>query len=235
VRKAGGDVHADGAFVFEERGRQGLAFLAIVPATTELQPLLLPIHLPWRGPDARLDLGAVALSGAPQLVVRDREGRPLASERIGFCRAGWANVQDRGLRFRTDAEGRWLGPKLMAGDAIVVPAAGWEFDADDLTDGALDLPFRTVLTGTGLAGNGPWTIAVPRGELEVEVRAADGSQPRGTLFVQDRTVGFPGQVLLRQLSPGPLRLWIATEGHPGMAADVVIPARGRAQLHLSLP
>jgi hypothetical protein len=67
------------------------------------------------------------------------------------------------------------------------------------------------------------------------VRAADGSQPRVVMFVQDRRVAFAGQLVLRQLPPGPLRLWIATESHPGRAAEVVIPARGRARLHLSLP
>jgi hypothetical protein len=214
----------------EERGRTGLAFLAIVPTTADLRPLLLPIHLPWRGPDARLDLGAIALSGAPQLVVRDSEGKPLARERMGFFRTGWTNVQDRELQFPTDTEGRWLGPKLEAGDAIVVPAAHWDLGDEDLHGGGLDLPFRTVL-----AGSGPWSIAIPGGELEVDVLTADGSKPRAVVFVQDRSVAFAGQLLLRQLPPGPLRLWIASESHPGLAADVVIPARRRARLHVSLP
>jgi hypothetical protein len=228
-RAARGTATADGAFAFEDRGRSGLAFLAIVPAAADQPPLLLPIHLPWRGPDARLDLGAIALSGALQLAVRDTDGKPLARERIGFFRAGWTNVQERELRFRTDTDGRWLGPKPEAGDAIVVPAAHWDLDEDDQQDGALDLPFRTVL-----AGGGPWTITVPGGELEVDVAGADGSKPRAVVFVQDRSVAFAGQLRLRQLPPGPMRLWIATESHPGMAAEVVIPARGRARLHVPL-
>ena len=92
------------------------------------------------------------------------------------------------------------------------------------------VPFRTVL-----AGDGPWTIAVPDGELELAVAAANGERLDAVVVFGDNEVGAKGgAVQLRGLPHGPLRAFVSAPGHRSAIVDVVVGPEPRT-LRIELP
>lgn len=209
----------------------GLSFLAVVPASASLRPRLVPAILPLPGVDGRVDLGKVALRAEAELRVLDGEGHPMADTPIGFTRVGWHDVRERGPAFVTDDQGGWMGPDLVAGDSITVPAAAWDIEqeASEGEQAVVDVPVRMVLQGAG-----PWRVRVPAGQLLIDVKREDGNPVRARVFVGDRSVMVSGPTLLRQLPPGKLQLKIAAPECKPVVVDTEVPANGKGELQIKL-
>lgn len=210
----------------------GLSFVAVVPFDNQLRPRLLPVSLPYRGVDRQIDVGKVTLASQPALRILGADGKPLAAAAIGMLRVGWHNVRERGPAFAIDDAGGFLGPDPRAGDAIVVPAAPWdiELEAEDGQELVVDLPFRTVLTGSA-----PWTIQVPAGQLRLDIHDKNGEPVTARVFVGDRSVLVRGPTLLRQLPPGKLDLVLTAIDRKTLQTTVEVPASGRGELSVELP
>ncbi|MEZ5967060.1 MAG: carboxypeptidase-like regulatory domain-containing protein [Planctomycetota bacterium] len=210
----------------------GLHALAVRPERADLRPLLLPIALPHRTEaGATLDLGEIRLRSDPALRVVQADARP-HDGRVGFLRLGWHDVRQPPPTFALDSEGGWLGPMPRAGDAVVVPAAEYDLEAQARGDRipSVVVPFRTVLQG-----DGPWTVTLPRGELLVEAANDEGEGLDAHVFVADRSVSFTGRVVLRQLPPGELPLVITARGHRSASCLATVPASVRGEVRVVLP
>lgn len=218
---------------FDLPGKQvGLAFVAVVPFDLKLRPRLLPVSLPYRGVDSRVDVGKVALLDHALVRVLGADGKPLGGVMAGLTRVGWHDLRERGPMFPTDDDGGFLGPDPRAGDAIVVPAAAWDLEQEPGDDQQLvvDVPFRTVL-----AGSGPWTIQVPGGELALDIHDKEGKPIKARVFVGDRSIAVEGPTLLRQLAPGKVELVITAIDRKTMFATAEVPANGRGTFAVELP
>jgi hypothetical protein len=182
----------------------GRTLLEVVPADRALRPRLMWIVLPERGTAPRLDLGDVVVHERAQLRVLAADGRALAGREVSWARAGCQEVAHM-RKFALDEDGGWLGPDLLAGDALVVRAS------DDA------VPFRTVLAGVG-----PWTITAPDGRLELDVVDDQGAPCKVTCVVgdHDRLVR-PGKPLLG-LPRGRSTLYLSAEGFRTAIVDAVV-------------
>lgn len=210
---SGGDEHDEPDLVPCPDGRfalpcaaSGLALLEVAPLAAGVGARFVWVTVPRREQQPLLELGDVVLGGPPQLRVLDADGRPPPDATVGFARAG---LQEPG-ELRTwplAADGAWRGPDLRTGDAVVV----------QLDDEAL--PFRTVLSG-----DGPWTIAVPRGELVLQVVDAVGELLPATVVIGDLEIDADFARPLRGLPHGPLRCHVAA---PGRRCAIVTTTIGR--------
>lgn len=196
---------------------RGLWLLRIAPERQDLLPRLLWLFLPERGDGVRVDLGALVLKKQSSLRVLDRDGRPLRDTQVGFTRT---NHLDPGatVPFSLDEQGHWVGPDVRDGDAIVIAGE------DD------DPPFRTVL-----AGDGPWEVRLPAGELRLVVENERGEPIEVEGVFDDVDLEIDGERLLRNLTPGPHSLIVGAEGRQTAIVAVDIPAAGRADVTIKLP
>ncbi len=86
-----------------------------------------------------------------------------------------------------------------------------------------------------LAGDGPWTLRLPAGEVELDVRDEHGAPVAATVFAGDDCVDVSGPTRLRRLRPGPQRLFVAAVDREFAIVDVDVPATGRAAVDVTLP
>jgi len=193
--------------------RAGAHVLAIRPRREDLRPRLLALSLPDRGPDAALDLGTVRLEATPRLRVVYATA-PFEGT-ASLARLGWSDLREL-PEAPVGADGVWLGLEPRAGDVLVVPAAGWTLETFPTSEGpAVLVPCRTELEG-----DGPWTVELPTGRIDLEIRDPAGAPLDATVFVADRAVAVQGGVQLRQLPLAPCTLWITAEGRRSVRVDV---------------
>ena len=230
------EIDAGGAFVCASE-HTGLAMLVVTPYGDPDRRRVLPIVLPPRGDDALVEVGTVDIDAEPRLRLTDGTGAPLTEGKVVLWRTGWSDVREEdGPVFGVDAEGRFRGPEPRAGDAILVlpPETDDEVVAAS-PDGAAPVPVRDLVVHAALNGAGPWTVALPTGELVLDVRGPDGQPIAGRAFLGARAPQLSGPVRLRRVPTGPQRIFVAAEGHQSAVVDVVVPERGAATVKLVLP
>jgi hypothetical protein len=189
----------------------------------------VPVLLPPRADDAVVDVGTIVLGGPPRLTLLDAAGDGFADGAAGLVRAGWHDVREPAPRFPVDHEGRWYGPPPRAGDAIEVRAA-----TPETADG--EPPVRDLRVRFPLTGDGPWSLTLPNGEVELDVRDERGEPLAATVFAGDDCVTVHGPTRLRRLRPGAQRLFVAAEKRQSAIVDVVVPADGaRPRVDVALP
>ncbi len=195
----------------------GASHLEIVPERSDLCRTVVACSLPHRADGARLDLGVLRLSPTPQITVRDAKGAPLAGAAAKLVRSGF-----RPHPAELDANGAWLDLAPRAGDAFVV----------DLPHGddEVALPFRTVLRG-----DGPWTLQMPAGRLDLQVRDEQGAPVVAFVFVADESIYHQTDLHLIGLRPGPQRLFVVAEHFQTAIVTTTIPATGPKSLRVTLP
>ena len=195
----------------------GMALLEVAPVDEALRGRRLLVPVPERGATSRVELGDVRVGGPAPLVVRDASGKRRRGAAVGWQRAGW---QAAGITadWPLDARGEWLGPDLQAGDGIVVPASSDR------------VAFRTVL-----AGAGPWELQLPAGQLALAITDARGAPlPATVTWRDDHAVAAAGELLLRGLPCGRLRLYVGAAGHRSAVVDADVDTTART-LRIVLP
>lgn len=205
----------------------GLRLLTVL-ADDQRQPRVVPIVLPPRGADVVVDVGTLALGGAPRLLLLDSDGEALVDGKVGLLRPGWSDLNAGGLAFPVDAGGEWFGPDPRVGDAILVAGNDDEGEPDAIRTRTLDVRFP-------IDGQGPWTLRLPGGEIDVDVRDEQGEPLTANVFVGSECVELEQPTRLRRLWPGLQRLFVAAEGHQSAIVDVTVPATGRAAVKVVLP
>lgn len=218
---------ADGGSFELASKHEGLVFAVVVPRDAKLRPAILPVTLPHRGVAVRADLGKLAVSAAPQFVVLGADGKAKGDVLAEVVRTGWHDVRKRGPMFPLDGDGGLLAPPLRAGDAVVVPADGWEIDRE-AAEGevpVVDLPFRTLLEG-----NGPWQVKVPTGELAVTLKDKAGVPVDGRIFLADRSIAVAGKLHLRQVPPGQHQIVVVARDRKSVLCTVEVKAEGQSEL-----
>jgi len=193
------------------RRRAGWSLLEVAAAAPGLRPRLLWVNVPPARPEATLDLGEVALGSVPQLRVVDASGAPLSDAIVRWARPGWHQAGEPEA-WPLDAEGGWRGPDLRAGDVVFARR-----DEDHVE--------HRVLFG----GEGPLTIELPAARLDLEVVDATGTLLAGEVTFLDRSERIEGgQVELRGLPAGRLRLYVGMHGHRSAIVDVVVTAEPKS-------
>ena len=86
-----------------------------------------------------------------------------------------------------------------------------------------------------LSGPGPWNVALPTGELRLDVRGTDGKPVACLAFVGAVSTPLSGSTRLRRVPTGPQRVFVAAEGHQSAVIDVVVPERGAVSVDVVLP
>jgi hypothetical protein len=218
---------ADGAFRLTTE-RTGMQCIELLPDRLDLLARSIFVPLPECSDDAKVDLGPLVLGGTSPLRVCSADGKPAAPVCAGLVRAGFQQP-GQPMRFDLDAEGRWLGPELRAGDAIVVEPRLSE-DRFNRAVGKEAVPFRSVLTGQG-----PWTIVPPAGVLALTVTGSTRDDGLAFAHFGDFSCWVQGPLELIGLVPGPLRLYLSAPGCQTAIVDTVIPATGRKELQVTLP
>lgn len=220
---------ASGRFVVEIAAT-GLGMLHIrVPGQPGSR--LVPVVLPPLADDAVVEVGDVVVGGPPAVRVVDGNGQPMVGA-VALLRPGWVDVTGwadviRGLPcFPLGADGALAAPDAQAGDVMVLP--GRRQSGED------EPAVFDVSVSWPLAGAGPWTLTVPPGELDLQVRGADGEPMEARVFVGRDSFEVEGSCLLRRLPIGPLRLFVAAKGHRTAVVDLDVVA-GRQSLPLVLP
>jgi hypothetical protein len=203
----------DGAFALEAtRSRRQVPdqFVEIVPADPALWPRLVPVTVPEPGVARTVDLGELRLQVGPQLRVVDAAGTPMREAKAACGRAGWQTV-DEWPQWPLDENGVWRGQDLRAGDSVVIEREH-------------HLAFRTVLQG-----DGPWTLTMPAGLIDILIVTADGAPLHAMLVVGDESVETEsGHARLRGLRPGPTRIWVSAAGHRSAVVDAVVSTAPQA-------
>lgn len=206
--EAGARWHAfpTGSFTLP-RDREGLAFVEIEPQDAALRGRRVFVNVPARGSADEAQLGDVEVGGPPQLVLRDAAGKPLRDAVVGWQRAGFQEAGSAS-EWPLDRRGEWHGPDLQAGDVIVVPGD------------AQRLPCRFELTG-----DGPFECTLPDGQLDLGISDERGNALDATVtFLDQWEYARNGGLSLRGLRHGPLRLFVAAEGHASAVVDTVVTA-----------
>ena len=194
----------------------GLALLHIVPENKDLQPRAIWVQLPDRAENATVDLGSVVLSKEPMLRVLGAGGKLLTDAIVYYDRPGLTEV-DAMLEAYTTDDGAWRGPDLFAGDAVVV-----QLDEDAV-------PFRTLLVG-----DGPWTIELPTGAIDLKVVGPKGKTMPCYFLVDDLAIDFEGEHAVRGLALGKHEVVITAEGF--RAALLTVDVTNEPQtLRVTLP
>ncbi len=184
--------------------KTGRALLEITPEDPRLAPRLAWITLPQRDAARRLELGDVALRAGPQLVVAAVDGRPLPGAEVSWARAG--HQEAGSMRdFAVGEDGVWMGPDLMAGDALLVRA-----DEDAV-------PLRTVLEGPG-----PWVVKVPAGALALELVDEHGAPTRAWCVLGDHEDLLEPGAVLKGLPPGEHTLYLSAAGYQTAVVRVTV-------------
>jgi hypothetical protein len=229
------EIDGNGAFALASE-HAGLAMLVVTPDGDPERRRVLPIVLPPRGDDVLVEVGTVDIDAEPRLRLVDGSGAPLTEGKVVFWRTGWSDVrEDSGPVFSFDRDGRFRGPEPRAGDAILVlPPERTDDRAAAAAGGAaeatLDLTVHAALQGAG-----PWTVALPTGELRLDVRGTDGKPVACLAFVGAVSTPLSGPTLLRRVPTGPQRLFVAADGHQSAVVDVVVPERGAVSVQVKLP
>lgn len=208
----------------------GLGWLFVRPDDTALHPRLVPVPLPWRGDDAHVDLGRIALSRRPQLRLLAADGTPLRRG-IALLRPGRSDFRERCFRIAALAEdGSWLGPDLRAGDGVLLPTD------DEPAPGpagvpTVDLPFRAVLDDTPSR-----ELRLPSGSLHLHVDGADGAPiAKATVLLADSMWPLSAELAIRQLPAGQHRLLLGAAGHRTAIVEVTLEDGEHRELRLVLP
>jgi hypothetical protein len=94
---------------------------------------------------------------------------------------------------------------------------------------------RDLRVSFPLAGDGPWTLRLPAGELDLDVRDERGEALNATVFAGDDCVEVKGPTRLRRLRPGAQRLFVAADGRMSAVVDVAVPERGTTKVDVVLP
>lgn len=195
----------------------GFALLEIAAEDDAVPPRVLWVNVPERGAATHVDLGDLVLGGPPQLRVLGADGAPLAQGEVGCLRAGWQQAGEASV-WPLSADGGWRGPDLRAGDTVVV-----ELDGDAV-------PFRQQLLG-----DGPWTVQVPTGRLQLQVVDAEGEPVAATVVFGDAyAASDKGELQLQPLPPGPLRLYVSAPRCRSQVVDAVVAAEPQT-LRVVLP
>lgn len=214
---------ASGRFVVETAAT-GLGMLHIrVPGQPGSR--LVPVVLPPRADDAVVEVGDVVVGGPPAVRVVDGNGQPMVGA-VALLRPGWVDVNGYLPCFPLGADGALAAPDAQAADVMVLP--GRRQSGED------EPAVFEVSVSWPLAGAGPWTLTVPSGELDLQVRGADGEPLAARVFVGRDSLRVNGACLLRRLPIGPLRLFVAAKGHRTAVVDLDVVA-GRQSLPLVLP
>jgi hypothetical protein len=197
--------------------KAGFALLEIAGEDAAVPPRGLWVNVPERGTATHIDLGDIVLGGSPQLRVLGADGAPLATGKVGYLRAGWQQAGEASV-WPLSADGGWRGPDLQAGDTIVV-----ELDGDAV-------PFRQQLVGEG-----PWTVQMPPGRLQLQVVDAEGEPVAATVVFGDAyAASDKGMLQLQPLPLGPLRLYVSAPRHRSVVLDVDITHSATAR-RIELP
>jgi hypothetical protein len=230
------EIDADGAFVFASE-HTGLAMLVVTPDGDPDRRRVLPIVLPPRGDAAFVEVGTVDIDAEPRLRLTDGTGAPLTEGRVVLWRTGWSDVREAdGPVFGVDSEGRFRGPEPRAGDAIVVlPPERSDEEAATPPEGAAAEATIDLSVHAALSGSGPWTVALPKGELLLDVRGTDGEPVACRAFVGAVSARLSGSTRLRRVPTGPQRVFVAADGHQSAVVEVVVPERGAVTVRLVLP
>jgi hypothetical protein len=230
------EIDEDGAFVITSE-YSGLAMLVVTPDGDPERRRVLPIVLPPRGDDVFVEVGTVDIDAEPGLRLTDATGAPLTEGKVVFWRTGWSDVRDGSQPvFGVDREGRFRGPEPCAGDAILVlPPERTDEDASAPAAAAAAEPTVDLTVHAPLSGPGPWTVALPTGELRLAVRGNDGQPVACRAFVGAVSTSLSGPTRLRRVPTGPQRLFVAADGHQSATIDVVVPPSGGASVEVVLP
>lgn len=210
-------VVADGRVGLQRRAGWSLIEFAPARGAADLRARTMWVRVP--APDRTqpvLDLGDIVLGGPPQLRVVGADDKPIDGAEVGYARPGWQQAGESS-KWPIDAQGAWLGPDLRDGDCVVV-------QVDDAS-----LPFRTVLHGAG-----PWTITPPTGELRIVLVAPDGSPLAGGVTARDHFVEGTGEIVLRGLPEGAIRLHVGAVGSRSAIVDTTVTSTPRT-VRVELP
>jgi hypothetical protein len=230
------EVDGNGAFALTSE-HTGLAMLVVTPDGDPERRRVLPIVLPPRGDAAFVEVGTVDIDAEPRLRLTDATGAPLTEGKVVFWRTGWSAVSD-GFSpvFGVDRDGRFRGPEPRAGDAILVlPPESTDEDASAPPADAAAEPTIELVVHAALSGAGPWNVALPTGELRLDVRGTDGKPVACRAFVGAVSAPLTGPTRLRRVPTGPQRVFVAAEGHQSAVIEVVVPERGAASVEVVLP
>jgi hypothetical protein len=230
------EIDGNGAFVITSE-HAGLAMLVVTPDGDPERRRVLPIVLPPRGDDVFVEIGTVDIDTEPKLRLTDATGAPLTAGKVVFWRTGWSDVRE-GFHpvFGVDSEGRFRGPEPRAGDAILVlPPERTDEDAATLPAGATAEPMHDLTVHAPLSGPGPWTVALPSGELRLDIRGLDGKPVACRAFVGAVSTRLFGPTRLRRVPTGPQRVFVAADGHQSATIEVEVPASGGALIEVVLP
>lgn len=188
-----------------ESEQDRLCFLCIRPRDEALRPRLVAVPMPERGDAARVELGRIVLGPTPQLVLHDAAGMPRSNALARLLRAGYGDFRNDNLPlFPCDERGGWLGPDLVPGDGILVPATA-----------AGELPLRHVVTSTE-----PVVVSTPSGRLRLRVMDETRAALRATVLLRECLWPCDGELQLTQLPRGPLVLFVAAAGHRGARLEI---------------
>jgi hypothetical protein len=208
----------DGAVALSSE-QDRLCFLYVRPIAPELRPRLIAVPMPARADDARVDLGRIALTSAPQLALRSADGSLAAGNRAQLLRPGYGCFHGGVLPwFPLDERGRWLGPDLMVGDGVLVPGSK-----------PGELPLRHVVRDRA-----PAVATTPTGRLRLRVRDADGNPLAATVLVRDCAFACAGELELGQVPPGPMVLFVLAEGSKTARIELPIDASSGPKETLSI-
>ncbi|MBK9386236.1 MAG: hypothetical protein IPN34_15595 [Planctomycetes bacterium] len=214
---------------------EGLFFLVVQAKDADFPARIMPVCLPARGVDVRVDLGDVIVGVPAPLTLELPEDASTEGHALAWQRIGWMDTDDA-WPFPFDHRGRWYGPDLAAGDVLRWIAPELESEDEEPASNSAVPPVLDVEVRWVLEGSGPWNLRVPTGEVLLDLRTEDDATQRFSILVGTQEFrAEPGSVVLRYLAPGPQRLVLSAEGHQTAIVDVEVSEERRVEAKIVLP
>jgi hypothetical protein len=214
---------------------EGLFFLVVQAKDADVPARIMPVFLPTRGVDVRVDLGDVIVGARSPLTLELPEDASTEGHALAWQRIGWMDTDDA-WPFPVDSRGRWHGPDLAAGDVLRWMAPEPESEDEEPGSDPAVPPIHDVEVRWVLEGPGPWNLQVPTGEMLLDLRTEDGARQRFSILVGTQEFrAEPGSVVLRYLPPGPQRLFVSADGHQTAIVDVEVSEERRVEAKIVLP
>ncbi len=201
----------------------GTVLLTLLPLSQGLWPQVLPVVVPEPGEDVSVDLGRIRMDRLP-LELQSGDGSTELRQ-AQLVRLGWSDLREGGAAFPVQ-QGRWLGPKVRPGDALLMPGEDAEVEPRLVRDVAVRICIQDPV---------PARVVLPDGQLLVDIRDEAGNPVDATVVFGEFCESVSSTVLLRRVVPGVTRVFVAAEGYRSAVADIEVPAGGRAVAQVVLP